>query len=58
MGALPFARVALIELAEIAVPEVPVFGPEAVSTVVFLTTVDVIPDPHVLVAAALLESPP
>ena len=47
-----------IELAEIAVPTFPLAGPEAVSVGAFLTTVELIPLPHVLAEAALPESPP
>jgi hypothetical protein len=46
-----------IALAVMAVPDTSVFGPEAVSAVVFLTTVEVIPVPQVLFDVALLESP-
>lgn len=56
--AVPPERVDEIELAAIAVPEVSVAGAAAVAIVRFLTTVEVIPEPHVLLAAALLESPP
>ncbi len=47
-----------IELALTAVPETPVAGPDAVAIVRFVTTVEVIPVPHVLFEAELLESPP
>ena len=47
----------LIDPVEIAVPDVSVAGAVAVTAVEFLTTVDVMPDPHVLAEEALLESP-
>ena len=50
-------RVALIELVGIAVPWTSICGAVTVIAVAFLTTVEVIPVPHVLVAAWLLESP-
>ena len=50
-------RVELIELAAIAVLVVSVAGPEAVVPVVFLTTVDAIPDPQVLFDDKSLLSP-
>jgi hypothetical protein len=51
-------RVELIELAAITEPALPVAGAEAVSAVAFLTTVELIPLPHVLAEAVLPESPP
>jgi hypothetical protein len=54
---VPPARVDLTELAEIAVPDVPVAGSLVVSVVVFLTTVEVIPEPQVLAEEVSLESP-
>ena len=58
--ALPVApdRVELIEPAAIAVLVVSEAGPEAVVVVAFLTTVEAIPDPQVLVEEAFVESPP
>jgi len=51
-------RAPAIELAKIAVPTLPLAGPEAVSVGAFLTTVELIPLPHVLAEEALLLSPP
>lgn len=48
----------LMELATMALPAVPLAGALTVVTVVFLTTVEAIPDPQVLLEALLLESPP
>jgi hypothetical protein len=50
--------VELIELAAMAVPAVPLVGAEAVSAVVFLTSVELIPAPQTLAEEALPESPP
>ena len=47
-----------IEPVAIAVPDVSVAGPDARIVVVFLTAVEVIPEPHVLAELLLLESPP
>jgi hypothetical protein len=58
VGLVPPDRAALIEPAAIAAPTVAVAGAAAVVVVVFLTTVDVIPAPHVLLDALLLVSPP
>ena len=49
---------ALRELAAMAVPAVPVDGAEDVVVVAFLTTVEAMPDPHVLAEEVLLVSPP
>jgi hypothetical protein len=51
------ARVELIELEAIVVLTVSVAGPDAVVVVAFLTTVEAIPEPQVLLAALLLVSP-
>jgi hypothetical protein len=48
----------LIELAAIVVPALPVDGGEAEVVVAFLTTVEAIPEPHVLADEVLLASPP
>ena len=48
----------LIEMAAIAVPTVPVPGAAAVATGAFLTTVEAIALPQVLLEATLAPSPP
>jgi hypothetical protein len=51
-------KIELIELAAIVDPALPLEGAEAVVVVVFLTTVELIPLPHVLAEAVSPESPP
>jgi hypothetical protein len=51
-------RAELIELAASAEPALPLAGAEAVSAPAFVTTVELIPLPHVLADAVLPESPP
>jgi hypothetical protein len=48
----------LTEPVEIAVPTFPLAGPDAVRAVLFLTTVEDIPLPHVLADEVLFVSPP
>jgi hypothetical protein len=50
--------VELIELAVIALVDMPVAGPDANVAVVFITAVEVMPEPQVLAELLLLESPP
>jgi hypothetical protein len=51
-------RFELIELETMAVPAAPPAGAAAVVAVAFLTSVELMPEPQVLVDAALLLSPP
>ena len=56
--AVPPERLELIELAAIAAPALPLDGADAVVVVAFLTTVEAMALPHMLVEEVLLVSPP